>query len=402
MVAMKESMPMTTAAPKGPAVKQPVRVEANARAAWTREKAPPAALVLSDGTRFEGRGFGSTRSSAGEVVFTTGMVGYPETLTDPSFCGQVVACTFPLVGNYGVPAEREDVWGGGLSAVFESWKIHAAGLVVSDYSERYSHWDAARSLHDWLDEQGVPGITGIDTRTLTQHLRERGTMLGKIVVGGVDVADRDPNKEDLGKLVTVDAPRVYKPVAGVGAPATGRRVCLIDCGAKYNIIRSFLRRGVEVLRVPYDADVSQEKFDGLMVSNGPGDPTMYKTAIEQVRRTIERGVPTFGICLGHQLLALAIGAKTYKLKYGHRSQNQPCIEIGTSRCVLTSQNHGFAVDTDSLPRDWRPWFSNLNDGTSEGVRHNWGPFRSVQFHPEATPGPTDTAYLFDEFISMLR
>ena len=386
---------MPTATSIGAELK-PVKVSVRAAAAdWCAKDAAPAALVLEDGARFEGRAFGAARSSAGEVVFTTGMVGYPETLTDPSFAGQVIVSTYPMVGNYGVPADREE---NGISAVFESWKIHAAGVVVSDYSARYSHWDAARSLHQWLADEGIPGITGIDTRTLTQHLRERGTMLGKLVVNGKDVASRDPNQEDLGRLVSIDAPRVYKPTAG----AIGKRICLIDCGAKNNIIRSFLRRGVEVLRVPYDADISQESFAGLMISNGPGDPTMYKAAIEQTRKTIERGIPTFGICLGHQLLALAIGAKTYKLKYGHRSQNQPCIEIGTNRCVLTSQNHGFAVDAEKLPKEWRPWFSNLNDNTSEGIRHNWAPFRSVQFHPEACPGPTDTAYLFDEFISMLR
>lgn len=389
---------MPTVSPTTPAARSPVKIDAHGAADaadWSPRTAVAAALVLEDGQRFEGKAFGAARSSAGEVVFTTGMVGYPETLTDPSFAGQIVVSTFPMVGNYGVPADREEH---GVSAVFESWKIHAEGLIVSDYSERYSHWDATRSLHRWLMEQNIPAITGIDTRSLTQHLRERGTMLGKIVWNGKDIARRDPNTEDLGKLVSIDRPRVYAP----SSTPTGRRVCLIDCGAKNNIIRSFLRRGIEVLRVPYDADISQEKFDGLMVSNGPGDPTMYKSAIEQVRWTIGRGVPTFGICLGHQLLALAIGARTYKLKYGHRSQNQPCIEVGTNRCVLTSQNHGFAVNTDSLPGDWRPWFSNLNDGTSEGLRHNWGPFRSVQFHPEACPGPTDTAYLFDEFISMLR
>lgn len=390
----------TAAAEIKPVAARPQGVGAD----WSPRTAAPAALVLHDGTRFEGLAFGAPVSCAGEAVFTTGMVGYPETLTDPSFAGQIVVSTFPLVGNYGVPGDRDEGYESELSAVFESWKIHAAGLVVSDYSEKYSHWDAARSLHQWLVEQGIPAITGVDTRSLTQHLRERGTMLAKLLVGGLtgptypDIPWRDPNTEDLGRLVTIDSPRTYKPKSG----AAGRRVCLIDCGAKNNIIRSFLKRGVEVLRVPYDHDVSAERFDGLMVSNGPGDPTMYQAAIRQVRAAIDRGVPTFGICLGHQLLALAIGAKTYKLKYGHRSQNQPCIEVGTNRCVLTSQNHGFAVDTDTLPRDWRPWFSNLNDGTSEGLRHNWGPFRSVQFHPEATPGPTDTAYLFDEFIAMLR
>lgn len=385
----------------------PIKIDATpasaARAAtceWSPRTALTAAIVLEDGTRFEGKAFGAPRSAAGEAVFTTGMVGYPETLTDPSFAGQLVACTYPLIGNYGVPADRDEPDCPGLSAVFESWKIHAAGLIVSDYSERYSHWDAARSLHQWLVEQDIPAVTGIDTRSLTQHLREHGTMLARIVVNNNDLAPRDPNTEDLGRLVSIKKPTAYNPFPD--APKTGKRVCLIDCGAKNNIIRSFLRRGVEVLRVPYDHDISSESFDGLMVSNGPGDPTMYKAAIKQIRNTIDRAVPTFGICLGHQLLALAIGAKTYKLKYGHRSQNQPCIEVGTSRCVLTSQNHGFAVDTNTLPREWRPWFSNLNDNTSEGIRHNWGPFRSVQFHPEATPGPTDTADLFDEFISMLR
>lgn len=351
-----------------------------------------ARLVLEDGTSYEGESFGAETSVAGEVVFNTGMMGYPETLTDPSYAGQLIVSTYPLVGNYGVPAEKlKD----GVSEVFESHKIHAEALIVADYSERYSHWNAARSLGDWLKSEGIPGITGIDTRSLTQRLRESGTMLGKIEFPGQPITGwRDPNIEDLGKAVSIDKPRVY----GTGA----KRVILLDTGAKLNILRSLLDRGVEVLRVPYDYDFTKEKYDGLLLSNGPGDPVMYKAAIANVRTALSRNTPIFGVCLGNQLLSLAIGAKTYKLKYGHRSQNQPVIECGTNRCFVTSQNHGFAVDTTSLPPDWRPWFENLNDGTNEGIRHAWAPFRSVQFHPEASPGPVDTAYLFDEFVRMLN
>lgn len=354
-----------------------------------------AKLVLEDGTEYKGRCFGAKQSSAGEVVFNTGMVGYVESLTDPSYRGQLLVSTYPLVGNYGVP--HEDVNGPyGLSLTRESYAIHAKGLVVADYSERYSHWNAAQSLSDWLEEEGIPGITGIDTRALTQRLRERGSMLGKIEVDGADEIELDdPNQRNLVEEVSIPERGVF----GSG----DKKILLIDTGAKYNIIRSLAQRGATVTRVPWDADLGGEldQYDGLMLSNGPGDPTTCGRTVETIRAAIGRDMPVFGICLGNQLLSLAIGAKTYKLKYGHRGQNQPVIECGTNNCFVTSQNHGFAVDTESLPEDWRPWFENLNDRTNEGIRHAWKPFRSVQFHPEACPGPVDTAYLFDEFLRML-
>ncbi len=363
-----------------------------------RAEAEPrrATLSLEDGTVYEGVSFGHRGSVAGEVVFNTGMVGYPESLTDPSYCGQILTATYPLVGNYGVPSDDAQAEGG-LSRAFESDRIHVAGLLVADYSPQYSHWHAGRSLADWLIEQRIPALTGIDTRRLTQKLRVKGSMLGKIEFADEPVDFVDPNASNLVERVSVREPVLYgKTRAG------GRRVVLMDTGAKFNILHSLLERGLEVLRVPFDHPLADERFDGLMLSNGPGDPSMAGATVEQVSRAVEKGVPTFGICLGNQLLARAIGAETYKMKFGHRGQNQPVIECGTTRCFVTSQNHGYAVDSTTLPRDWRPWFENLNDGSNEGIRHAWGPFRSVQFHPEACPGPVDTAFLFDEFVRMLE
>jgi carbamoyl-phosphate synthase small subunit len=354
---------------------------------WT-----PAQLVLADGTTFRGRSFGHPGSVAGEVVFTTGMVGYPETLTDPSYRGQILTFTYPLVGNYGVPAEDPP---GELSTHFESDRIHAAGLLVADYSPEYSHWHASRSLADWLVDQKIPALTGIDTRTLTQKLRVDGSMLGKIEFPDHPVDFHDPNQKNLVADVSIDAPALY------GRGKGRKRVVVYDTGAKFNIIHCLMARGLEVLRVPFDYPLADEAFDGLMLSNGPGDPRMAEATVEQIRWAIGQTRPIFGICLGNQLLARAIGAETYKMKFGHRGQNQPVIECGTSRCFVTSQNHGFAVDAASIPTDWREWFVNLNDGSNEGLRHAWAPFRSVQFHPEANPGPTDTAFLFDEFARMI-
>ncbi len=350
-----------------------------------------ATLVLEDGSTYPGRSFGAERSIAGEVVFNTGMVGYVESLTDPSYRGQILVSTYPLVGNYGVPAPREVH---GLAAHLESDGIHAAGMIVADYSTAYSHWNAAESLGDWLRREGIPGLTGIDTRGLTQRLRERGTMLGRIEFDGDPVEQRDPNLENLVAEVSTSGRVTY----GLG----DRRVVLFDTGVKHIIMLSLVERGVTVVRVPWNDDFADESFDGLVLSNGPGDPTTIEPTVEQVRRVLARDVPTFGVCLGNQILALAIGATTYKLKYGHRGQNQPVVECGTDRCFVTSQNHGYAVDTSSLPSDWRPWFENLNDGTNEGIRHAWAPFRSVQFHPEANPGPVDTAFLFDEFVQIIH
>lgn len=349
-----------------------------------------ARLVLADGSQYEGFSFGYEGSSAGEVVFNTGMVGYPETLTDPSYRGQILTLTYPLIGNYGVPAANKDC---PLGLPFESNEIQIRALIVSDYSEEYSHWAAKQSLADWLKEHKVPAITGIDTRSLTIKLREHGTMLGKLIYEK-DVDQYDPSLVNLLPEVSIKEPTFY----GSG----DRRIVVIDCGGKNNIIQCLVKRGVEVMCVPWDYDLTNEKFHGVMVSNGPGDPKQASKTIHQLRRMLTRNVPMFGICLGHQLLSLAIGADTFKLKYGHRSQNQPVIEQGTNRCYITSQNHGYAVDNDSLPEGWEVWFKNLNDNTNEGIRHQSLPIRSCQFHPEAAPGPVDTEYLFDELVEMVN
>jgi len=349
-----------------------------------------AKLILKDGSLFEGFSFGKEQSVAGEVVFNTGMVGYPESLTDPSYRGQILTLTYPLIGNYGVPGEISE---NGLLKNFESDNIQISALIISDYSKAYSHWNSQKSLSKWLKEHNIPALCGIDTRALTKKLRERGVMLGKIVFDH-DLDFYDPNRENLVAKVSVPKPEVY----GSGK----QKVVLIDCGAKNNIIRSLVARGLAVKRVPWDYDIGRERFDGLFISNGPGDPKMCKETIENIRIALESEIPTMGICMGNQLLSLAAGADTYKLKYGHRSQNQPCIDLETGRCYITSQNHGFAVNSKTLPKEWKPWFVNANDGTNEGVKHRKKPFYSVQFHPEATPGPVDTAFLFDKFVEMMK
>ncbi len=347
-------------------------------------------LVLEDGSSFEGFSFGYEKPAAGEVVFNTGMVGYPESLTDPSYKGQILTLTYPLIGNYGVPGNREK---SSISENFESDRIQVTALIVSDYSRAYSHWNSSMSLSEWLIMHKIPALCGIDTRALTKKLREKGVMLGRIIFKE-DIGLYDPNKENLVAAVSTKRPAVH----GNGK----KRVLLLDCGAKNNIIRCLVRRGVSVMAVPWDHDISKERFDGLFISNGPGDPKMCKATIDSIRSAMQKNIPIMGICLGNQLLALAAGADTYKLKYGHRSQNQPCIDTETGRCYITSQNHGFAVDTKSLPRGWKGWFTNANDNTNEGIRHISKPFFSVQFHPEACPGPLDTGFLFDKFIEMIR
>ena len=348
-------------------------------------------LVLEDGSEYPGTLFGAPTPIAGEVVFNTGMVGYPEALTDPSYAGQILVLTYPLIGNYGVPALARDEFG--LPTRFESERAQIRALVVSTLSSDTSHWSATRSLDTWLAESGVPGLAGVDTRALAQRIRTQGAMLGKLVAEGEEIPWHNPNLENLVAGVSVAEPIRY----GTDGP----RVVLVDTGAKAHIARSLVRAGARVLRVPWDHDFFQEEFDGLFLSNGPGDPKMVGRTIELVRRALDERVPVFGICLGNQILALAAGADTYKLKFGHRSQNQPCIEVGTRRCVVTSQNHGFAVQGATLPSGWREWFVNANDGTNEGIRHEWKPARGVQFHPEATPGPSDTGFLFERFVETL-
>ena len=350
-----------------------------------------AKLILEDGSIFSGVSFGSNRCTAGEVVFNTGMVGYPETLTDPSYKGQIVVLTYPLIGNYGVPGtERQD----GLFQYFESENIQIDGLVVQDYSEHFSHWNAKKSLSAWLQEYDIPAIYGVDTRQLTKKLRMKGTLLGKIVQRNVRKSFEDPNKKNLAVEVSIKEPITY-----LRGDST---VLLVDCGTKNSLIKAFLQRGFTVKRVPWDYDFSAENVDGIILSNGPGDPKKCKETIKHVASFLSRDTPILGICLGSQILALAAGADTYKLKYGHRSQNQPCQEVGTSRCYITPQNHGFAVDADTLPTDWREWFYNRNDQTNEGIKHISKPFFGAQFHPEASPGPDDTEFLFDMFVRAMK
>ena len=346
-------------------------------------------LILDDGTRLHGQSFGYEKPVAGEVVFNTAMTGYPESLTDPSYAGQLMTLTYPLVGNYGVPpftfAEN------GLPRFMESEKIHAEAIIVSDYSENYSHWNAVESLGDWLKREQVP------TRALTKALREHGVMMGKIVFD--DEPDNIPTAQYAGVnyVDRVSCKEVIRYNEGAG-----KKVVLVDCGVKANILRYLINRGVEVIRVPWDYDFNGLEYDGLFISNGPGDPDTCDAAVQNIRRAMQdEKLPIFGICMGNQLLSKAGGAKIYKLKYGHRSHNQPVRMVGTERCFITSQNHGYAVDNNTLGADWEPLFVNMNDGSNEGIRHKTNPWFSAQFHPEACSGPTDTEFLFDEFVKLL-
>lgn len=342
-------------------------------------------LVLEDGTVFEGTSFGYESESAGEVVFSTGMVGYPETLTDASFSGQILTMTYPILGNYGVPEQ----------ALWESDRIHVAGLIVSHYVSTPSHAQSVMNLGTWLQQERIPALEIKDTRLLTQHIRTHGSMLGKIVFDA-DIPFYDPNADNLVSKVSI------KHITQQGSGDT--TLVLIDCGAKHTIAQSLLMHNVRVITVPWDYDLfaveNRLAFDGILVSNGPGNPKMVEKTIQTLRTALSRNIPTLGICLGHQLLALAAGGDTYKLKFGHRSQNQPCLLHGTKRCYITTQNHGFTVGR--LPEDFVPWFINANDGSNEGMQHRQSPFFSVQFHPEATPGPLDTEWIFDYFLQRIR
>ncbi len=375
-------------------------------------------LILKDGTRYEGVSFGANLPAFGEVVFITGMVGYPECFTDPSFKGQILVMTYPLLGNYGVPDKK----------TWESDRVQISGLVVCNYIDTPSHYTSQQTLAQWLKQQGVPALEIKDTRGLTQKLRTHGVMLGRFVIPAksrlnsghepeskkIDslrgLADRgndkeqefqDPNLRNLVAEVSCKKPYMVENRNPSTSLRAGKTVALIDCGAKFNIARSLAKRGVKVLVVPWQTDVLKlkQKIHGVMISNGPGDPQMAKATIENVRKILAKKLPTFGICLGNQILALAGGGTTYKLKFGHRGQNQPAVLAGTHKAYLTTQNHGFAVG--KIPKGFREWFYNGNDKTNEGIIHKSLPFMSVQFHPESYPGPTDTDWLFDEFIKKL-
>lgn len=363
-----------------------------------------AQLILKDGTSFEGTGFGYLGDiSSGEVVFNTGMVGYPESLTDPSYRGQILVLTYPLVGNYGVPSPKMI---DNLIQNFESQEIHIRGLIVSDYSEEFHHHEAFQSLSEWLRLAKIPGISGIDTRYLTQLLRDKGSQLGQIVPAGqkaIETKDLyDPNKYNLLDEVSIKEPITHNP-------GQSKTFVAVDCGMKDNIMRSLIARDVTVIRVPWDYPFMDKKlagemdFDGVFLSNGPGDPELLSKTIllDQIKKAMDAKLPVLGICLGNQILAIAAGGKTFKLPYGHRGQNQPCVDIETEKCYMTSQNHGFGIKEDSIGKDWEVWFRNANDNSIEGIKHKSLPFMSVQFHPESCPGPNDTNYLFDLYVSKL-
>ncbi|MEM0217533.1 MAG: glutamine-hydrolyzing carbamoyl-phosphate synthase small subunit [Candidatus Nezhaarchaeales archaeon] len=365
-----------------------------------------AALVLEDGSIFLGNGFGFPKTVVGEVVFTTGMVGYPESITDPSYQGQILCFTYPLIGNYGVPSfDIKDKWG--IPLHFESNRPHVLGVIVHELCDKPSHWSSTQSLHEWLFKEGVPGITGIDTRKLTKKLRIKGVMMGALEVseGDIDVdrlfslLEKAPKYDNLDLVaeVTIKEPIIYEN--------DGPTIVVVDCGVKYGIIRSLLHRGLRVIRVPRDwgADkILELEPGGILISNGPGNPEMNVKTIKSVRDLVEFGIPILGICLGNQIIALALGASTFKLKFGHRGQNKPCIDLESGMCYVTSQNHGFAVDETSLKGSGlSTWFLNADDMTVEGIKHARKPIIAVQFHPEASPGPYDTEYVFDLFANMI-
>jgi carbamoyl-phosphate synthase small subunit len=353
-------------------------------------------LELEDGTRFHGYSFGYEHPVAGEVVFNTAMMGYPESLTDPSYAGQLMVLTYPLVGNYGVPPFTINE--SGIATFMESDRIYASAVIVADYSEEFSHWNACESLADWLKREHVPGITGIDTRELTKVLREHGVMMGKILFD--DEPDNIPNAdyEGVNFVDKVSCKDIIRYNEGAG-----KKVILVDCGVKHNIIRCLINREVEVIRVPWNYDYTSMDFDGVFLGNGPGDPDMCEDAVVVLRKQMSMSrKPICGICMGNQLLAKAGGAKIYKLKYGHRSHNQPVREVGTDRCYITSQNHGYAVDASTLGPEWHELFVNMNDGSNEGICHVENPWFTSQFHPEACSGPVDTEFMFDRFVEKLK
>lgn len=364
-----------------------------------------AILVLEDGTLFTGQGFGAARKITGEVVFSTSMVGYPEALTDPSYKGQILTLTYPLVGNYGVPPRDLSF---GLPLYFESDRIQTSGLIIHELCKEPFHWASTRTLDKWLLDEGIPGICGVDTRRLTKKLRTHGVMLGILQVCKegeepnvyelLKEAEHipDPNLTDLVKEVAVKEPVHYK----VKGDTT---VVMIDTGVKNSILRNFLKRGISIMRVPYNFPAKQileYKPDGVVVSNGPGDPKKCLQTIAATKELIEK-VPVMGICLGNQILMLAMGGETYKMKFGHRSQNQPALDLKTNRCYITTQNHGYAIDVKCLDKSpLECWFLNANDRTVEGIKHKTKPVFAVQWHPEASPGPYDTEFLFDTFTKM--
>jgi carbamoyl-phosphate synthase small subunit len=362
----------------------------------------PASLKLKTGQIFRGTSFGAPKSMSGEVVFTTSLVGYPESMTDPSYRGQILVFTQPLIGNYGVPGPVKDAHG--ILRYFESDRIQVQGIVVNDYATRYSHWTAVESLSEWCKRYDVPAVSGIDTRAVTHLLREQGSTLGKLAVGDEALDNKlddhfpDPNHRNLIAEVSTKVPLHYNPQGDV-------KIAIIDCGVKQNIIRCLTERGAAVTVLPWNFDFNtvSDQFDGLFISNGPGNPSNCNETVQNLRVTLDTyNRPIFGICMGNLLLGMAAGLKPYKLPYGNRGHNQPAINQTNGRCVITSQNHGYALNDTVMPTGWRKFFVNANDQSNEGIRHISRPIFSVQFHPEARGGPQDTENLFTEYIDRVR
>jgi carbamoyl-phosphate synthase small subunit len=357
-----------------------------------------ATFTIKDGPIFHGKSFGAKSNISGEAVFTTSLVGYPESMTDPSYRGQILVFTQPLIGNYGVPSSDRDEHG--LLRYFESPNIQAAGVVVADYAAQHSHWTAVESLSEWCARESVPAISGVDTRAIVTFLREQGSSLARITIGEEYDADEDeayidPEAINLVRRVSTKAPFHINSSLG------DLHVALIDCGVKENILRSLVSRGASVTCFPFDYPIHKvaHHFDGVFISNGPGDPTHCQETVYHLRKLMDSSqIPIMGICMGHQLLALAAGARTIKLKYGNRAHNIPALDLTTGKCHITSQNHGYAVDATSLPQEWKEYFVNLNDSSNEGMIHKSRPIFSAQFHPEAKGGPLDSSYLFDAYI----
>jgi len=370
--------------------------------------------MLEDGSIFEGIGFGYPAAVAGEIVFNTGMVGYTETLTDPSYRGQILCLTYPLIGNYGVPG-MNDTDEFGLPKFFESDKIQVKGLIIHDLSIAASHWSCVKTLDEWLYEQRIPGVYNIDTRELTKKLRVNGVMAGAIsssVVQKGELANSEVDVRELSSLIKNQqyGQQDFMPEVSTNMPReygdnTKETIVLLDTGTKNSIIRNILRIGFKVVSLPWDSsfeEVMSYEPKGIVISNGPGDPKVCKTAINTAEQLITASIPTLGICLGEQILALAAGADTYKLKFGHRGQNKPCMDLRNNRTYITSQNHGYGIDHKSLENTgFKIWFSNTDDQTVEGIEHESKPIIAVQFHPEASPGPYDCIFVFERFKELL-
>ncbi|CAG8529859.1 6184_t:CDS:2 [Diversispora eburnea] len=366
-------------------------------------KPAPAALKFKSGEIFHGTSFGAMKSVSGETVFTTSLVGYPESMTDPSYRGQILVFTQPLIGNYGVPGLEKDKYG--LLKNFESDRIQCKGIIVNDYASRYSHWTAVESLGEWCTRHGVPAISGIDTRALVHILRDQGSTLSKFVVGEdaekenfSKIQYSDPNKRNLITEVSTKVPVSYNPYGDV-------KIGVIDCGVKHNILRSLVERGAAVTVLPWDFDFNKmaDQFDGIFISNGPGNPAQATEAVKNLRHALDTfHKPIFGICMGNLLLGMAAGLDIYKLRFGNRGHNVPALNLKTGKCAITSQNHGYALNDSVMPHGWEKYFTNANDGTNEGIRHKSRPYSSVQFHPEAKGGPLDTEYLFEDFLMKVR